>query len=39
MESTDSVIREKIQDFRENTDFVSAVFDSLIGYAIEGEIE
>jgi diguanylate cyclase (GGDEF)-like protein/PAS domain S-box-containing protein len=34
MESADSMIQDRIQYLRENTDFVSAVFDSLIGYAI-----
>jgi hypothetical protein len=39
MKTTDSLIHDRIQYLRENTDFVCAVFDSLIGYAIEGEIE
>jgi PAS domain S-box-containing protein len=34
MESTNKSIQERIQYLRENTDFVSAVFDNLIGYAI-----
>jgi PAS domain S-box-containing protein len=34
MESAGGLIQERIQYLRENTDFVSAVFDSLIGYAI-----
>lgn len=34
MNSTDSLIQDRIRYLRENTDFVSAVFDSLIGYAI-----
>jgi PAS domain S-box-containing protein len=34
MESTDSLIKQRIQYLREKTDFVSAVFDSLVGYAI-----
>jgi PAS domain S-box-containing protein len=34
MESTTSLIQERIRYLRDSTDFVSAVFDSLIGYAI-----
>lgn len=34
MESTDKLIQDRIQHLRENTDFVSTVFDNLIGYAI-----
>jgi PAS domain S-box-containing protein len=34
MESTDSLTQDRIQYLREHTDFISAVFDSLIGYAI-----
>lgn len=34
MEAADSLIHYRIQYLRENTDFVSAVFDSLVGYAI-----
>jgi PAS domain S-box-containing protein len=34
MESTAGLIQDRIKYLRENTDFVSAVFDSLIGYAI-----
>ena len=30
----DLVIEERIKDLRENTDFVSALFESLVGYAI-----
>jgi len=30
-------IQDRIKYLRENTDFVPAVFDSLIGYAIIGE--
>jgi PAS domain S-box-containing protein len=33
-ESTDELIQDRIQYLRENTNFVSTVFDSLIGYAI-----
>ncbi len=34
MESENSHIQDRIRYLRENTDFVSAVFDSLVGYAI-----
>ena len=34
MEVADSLIQDRIQHLRENTDFVSTVFDSLVGYAI-----
>src|SRR4030043_1743611 len=34
MESTDTLIQDRIQYLREHTDFISAVFDSLVGYAI-----
>jgi PAS domain S-box-containing protein len=34
MEAADQFIQDRIQYLREKTDFVSAVFDSLIGYAI-----
>jgi PAS domain S-box-containing protein len=34
MDSTNNLIQDRIQYLRENTDFISAVFDSLIGYAI-----
>jgi PAS domain S-box-containing protein len=34
MDSTASLMHDRIQYLRESTDFVSAVFDSLIGYAI-----
>jgi diguanylate cyclase (GGDEF)-like protein/PAS domain S-box-containing protein len=34
MESANSIIQDRIQDLRENTDFVATVFDSLVGYAI-----
>ena len=34
MDSTDNLIQDRIQYLRENTDFASAVFDSLVGYAI-----
>jgi len=32
--NTLQTIQDRIQYLRENTDFVSAIFDSLIGYAI-----
>jgi len=31
---SEQLIQERIQDLRENTDFVSALFDQLVGYAI-----
>ena len=34
MESADRLIQDRIQYLRKNTDFVSTIFDSLIGYAI-----
>lgn len=34
MVDSEQLIQERIQDLRENTDFVSALFDHLVGYAI-----
>jgi len=34
MDSTNNLVQDRIQYLRENTDFVSTVFNSLIGYAI-----
>lgn len=33
-EASKQLIQQRIQDLRENTDFVSAIFDHLVGYAI-----